>query len=68
MANKLCDIGCDAEGEVEGLSTAMAIQFSLIGLGYFFSAPGFFATRVAGKYPVRVRTVSLPIPCASAVT
>jgi len=35
--------------------------------GYFFCAV-FFATRVVGKYPVFVRTVSLLMPGASAVT
>lgn len=35
---------------------------------YFFCGACFFAARVAGKYPVRVRTDSLPMPGASAVT
>ena len=69
---------------MEGLSTAMAIQFTRIpGLlypqadagialalrhGYFFCPAVFFATRVVGKYPDFVRTVSLLMPGDSAVT
>jgi len=46
----------------------MAFQFSLPGPGYFFCGAGFFVPRETGKYPVRVRTDSLVMPGASAVT
>lgn len=37
-------------------------------LDYFFTVAGLFPTRTAGKYPVRVRTFNLLLPCASAIT
>ena len=57
------------EGERE-LSTAIGTPvYRTAGNGYFLSAAApFLATRTTGKYPVRVRTVSLPSPLASAVT
>ena len=55
---------------------SVVYQLGIRGMGWYQSLPAyfllpgasFFAPRTTGKYPVRVLTVNLPIPLASALT